>query len=85
MKTTIYNVYVPITSQEQADRMKQLCIDNGLPIWEDIIGFEYWESEGNNFFYYNSEEFSIGVFKDNFVINKEILTEKQFIDLTKNQ
>jgi len=30
---TIYNTYVVMESQEQCDRMKQLCIDNNLPTW----------------------------------------------------
>ena len=25
MKKSIYNVYVPVTSQEQADRLKAIC------------------------------------------------------------
>ena len=39
MKKSIYNVYVVMESQEQCDRMKQLCIDNELPIWYDGIAF----------------------------------------------
>mgnify|MGYP003402789722 FL=1 len=30
---TIYNTYVVMESQDQCDRIKQLCIDNNLPIW----------------------------------------------------
>ena len=44
---TIYNVAVLMESQEQCNRMKQLCIDNGLPIWDDDLAFEY-EIEGLN-------------------------------------
>lgn len=36
---TIYNTYVVMTDQSMCDRMKSLCIDNGLPIWE--CGFTY--------------------------------------------
>jgi len=35
---TIYNTYVKMESQEQCDRMKKVCIENGLPIWG---GFDY--------------------------------------------
>ena len=33
-KLSIYTVFVPITEgQTQCNRLKQICIDNGLPIW----------------------------------------------------
>ena len=35
MNKTIYNTYVVMESQEQCDRMKQVCIDNNLP--EDVF------------------------------------------------
>jgi len=39
MKLSIYEVYVNIEGQPQADRMKQICIDYGLPYWDDEIAF----------------------------------------------
>ena len=33
MKKSIFTVFVPVDSQEQCNRLKQICIDNGLPIW----------------------------------------------------
>ena len=78
MKKTIYNVYVVMKSQEQCDRMKQLCIDNGLPIPEmkyyfnmcqDISNFAYW---GNKF----------AVWDDN-CIGQTQITECEFIELLK--
>lgn len=36
---TIYNTTVKVTSQEQAGRLKQICIDYGLPIWDDKDAF----------------------------------------------
>ena len=39
MKKTIYNVAVLMDSQETCDRMKQLCIDNGLPYSADENAF----------------------------------------------
>jgi hypothetical protein len=36
---TIFNTYV-VVDQEQADRLKQVCIDNGLKIWETDEAFE---------------------------------------------
>jgi hypothetical protein len=41
MKKTIFNVAVPMQDQEQCDRMKAVCLENGLPIWEDNVGFNY--------------------------------------------
>lgn len=37
---TIYTVFIPIKDQEQANRLKQVCVDYGLPIWEHKIAFE---------------------------------------------
>ena len=39
MEKSIREIYVPVTSQEQADRLKAICVKYGLPIWEG--GFEY--------------------------------------------
>lgn len=36
---TIYNTYFLVESQEQADRLKQICIKNNLRIWDDELGF----------------------------------------------
>jgi hypothetical protein len=41
MKKTIYNTFIRVTSQEQCDRLKQICIDNGLPIWDSPRAFEF--------------------------------------------
>jgi len=45
--------------QEQCDRMKQVCIDNGLPYWDDEIAFELNDLEsvfgcsGGDFFIFD--------------------------------
>lgn len=36
---TIFNTCVEVTSQEQANRLKQVCIDNGLSIWNSECAF----------------------------------------------
>jgi hypothetical protein len=36
---TIVNTYIEVTSQEQADRLKQICLENDLPIWNDEDSF----------------------------------------------
>lgn len=82
MKKTIYNTYVLMESQEQCDRMKQLCIDNGLPVWGNKIAFEFQTKEncfeccGNVFFVTSSN-----VIPD--FTNKTQVTEQDFIELLK--
>jgi hypothetical protein len=41
MKKTIFTVAVPMQDQAQCDRMKAVCLENGLPIWVDDVGFSY--------------------------------------------
>lgn len=50
-KLTIFNTCVEVTSQEQANRLKQVCIDNGLPIWKDPISFDFNETFGCEFYF----------------------------------
>jgi len=82
MKKSIYNTFIVMESQEQYDRMKQLCIDNGLPYWVESLGFIYNVLHGNQFYY---TELGIG---GHFVIlyNSEHTTqatEQEFIELLK--
>jgi len=41
MNKTIYNTYVVMESQEQCDRMKQLCLDNELKIASHSTDFKF--------------------------------------------
>lgn len=80
MELTIFNVYVAMDSQETCDRMKQLCLDNGLPIWE--MFFVFWKHlKQNNFFGYDSKtkEFAI----HEFCKQKTKVSEAEFIELLK--
>ena len=77
MKKTIFNVYVEMTSQEQCDRMRQVCIDNGLPIWNDEIAFELLDI--SRFFRCLSEEFFIGAS----VLKHAQVSETEFLQLLK--
>jgi len=79
MEKTIYNVYVVMESQEQSDRMKQLCIDNGLLIWDIELGFELLMDEVNFNFHIDSEEF----FVSSNIEDKTQETETEFIELLK--
>lgn len=81
---TIYNTYVEMESQEQCDRMKQLCIDNGLPYSKFISAFTYDKTYGNNFYYTILNEghlFTILYDSE----HKEKITEQQFIKLLQDE
>jgi len=59
MKPTIHTVHVPIQDQSQADRLKAVCIDYGLPIPLMYDGFEF-VAEYKYFTYAeNGKKFSI--------------------------
>lgn len=76
---TIYNVYVEMESQEQCDRMKKLCIDNNLPIWEYEKG---WSIElGTIFGCCDDGDFFILINNDD--MNHQKVTEQEFINLLK--
>ena len=79
MEKSIYNVYVVMDSQDTCDRMKQLCIDNGLPIWDIELGFELLMDEVNFSFHIDSEEF----FVSSNIEYKTQVTESEFIELLK--
>ena len=79
---TIYNTYVVMESQEQCDRMKQLCIDNGLPIWRISFAFDFFIKSKNVFsFSEKSNEFFIYDFMD--IDDQTQITEQEFIELLK--
>ena len=78
---TIYNVYVEMQSQEQCDRMKQLCLDNKLVIWDDEIAFKFHDEE-DIFGCSDNKEFYILPHKK-CMTNGIIVTEAEFIELLK--
>ena len=81
---TIYNVYVPMESQEQCDKMKKLCVDYNLPYWDDIIGWMYLNNFKRVFcFEINSADFFC--FNPEYLRNKTEVTEQEFIELLKNK
>jgi hypothetical protein len=81
MKKTIYNVAVLMESQETCDRMKQLCIDNGLPYWKDELAFILMLNN-ENYFHASKHEQIFAVFCTN-LQNKTLVTESEFIELLK--
>ena len=85
MELTIFNTYVVMESQEQCDRMKQLCIDNNLPIWDYNCAFEFDNEFDNDVFSFEieSKEFFTYPFEHNEedFKNKTQVTEQEFINI----
>lgn len=80
---TIYNTTVLVTSQEQADRLKQACVDNKLKIHLGKRAFDYSEKE-QNYFYFYYKGFSVGWFDSEPF--ESIITESEWMELlTKNK
>ncbi len=82
---TIYNTYVVMESQEQCDRMKQLCIDNGLPINKEE--WDYHSIYGNQFYHteFYQDDGGTGFcifFKSE---HSTQITEQEFIELLNNK
>lgn len=79
---SIYNVHVKMESQDQCDRMKKVCIDNGLEYLDSF--FDFWEYyPENNFFGYNEAS-------EEFLIHREVkketkVTEAGFLKLLENE
>lgn len=86
MKKSIYDVYVTVTSQEQADRLKGVCLKYGLPIWDSSYAFSVAFPE--TYFYYlnyykDTDQFFVFVDLNNDKPNKTKITESDFIQLAK--
>lgn len=73
---TIFNTYIEVTSQEQADRLKQVCVDNGLPIWDRELAFEVLPI--NRFFQYDDSGAEFWIMADE---NKTKVTEPEWMEL----
>lgn len=92
MKLTIHNVYINVKDQPQADRLKQVCIDYGLPYWDDEIAFIHdynvagLRSTTSVFCYSKSnEEFAVYSELPNIRPLENEVTEEQFMNLLKQQ
>ena len=81
MEKSIFNVYVVMDSQETCDRMKQLCIDNGLNYFKNDYAFCISLNNINKVFEYDTESNSFYVSSIN--INDIQVTETEFIELLK--
>lgn len=87
MKKSIYEIYVPVTSQQQADRLKAICVKYGLPIWDYSSAFEVFETDINPVLMYNGYEFFILDLNDSEdddpILNYTPITESEFLELAK--
>jgi hypothetical protein len=77
---SIYEITVPVTSQEQADRLKAICVEYGLPIWTAEIAFDYDKLLGNSFIY-NGRDNGFGIYGGD--LNRTPITESEFELLAK--
>jgi hypothetical protein len=79
MNQKTYNIQIQMTCQADCERMKQICIDNNLPIWDSEKAF-YFVKGINNYFLYNSDYnfFAVFCLKEKF---KEPITIPQFLEI----
>lgn len=82
---SIYEIYIPVKDQEQANRLKAICLEYGLPISEKEKAFIYDEDEDCIFeFGILSEVFAIYyVFKFYQLDKSKESTEEEFINILK--
>jgi hypothetical protein len=78
---SIYEIYVPVTSKEQADRLKAICVKYGLPIYKSGIYDAFEVTDEFKYFKCRSvqkEGFFISSFQGAYII-----TESEFELLAK--
>jgi hypothetical protein len=76
----IYEIYIEVKDQEQADRLKAICLKYGLPIWKIEETYKF-EIDKENVFRYSKPFESFGVWLE-FIEEYPIeITEEQFITL----
>ena len=78
---TIYNVYVEMESQAQCDRMKQLCLDNGLPILDSDYAFIFFNEIEE---YFEFDQISKTFYVSYVNLKQKKVTESEFLKLIKN-
>lgn len=79
---TIFNTCVEVTSQEQANRLKQVCIDNGLQIWDSEIAFRFDGINVEPIFEFDyQEEDGFGIYNSHGTVEKLYVTESEWMEL----
>lgn len=62
--------------------MKQLCIDNELPYWDEYIAFKMMNNKNHFEYCKESKEFYIKSYDEQVLkLNKTEVTEQEFINL----
>jgi hypothetical protein len=79
---TIYNTFVKLKSQKQANKLKNLCIEKGLNYyWNDNETFKYEYGNWDNFVFDNENCFLVS--NDHF--KKTKVSENEFIELLQRE
>jgi len=78
MKLTIFDVYVPMEGQEQCDRMKQVCVDNGLPYEKQSYDFNFLNN-GTDCFRFSNNYGTFSIWDKN--LKQTQVTEPEFLTL----
>jgi len=86
MNQKIYKIQIQMTSQNDCDRMKQICEDYGLPIWDYPNAFDMFEYNDIPYFSYETHlgtgYFAIWFVEDlSEIEHKEPITIEQFLEL----
>jgi len=78
---TIFNTCVPVDSQETCDRLKKVCEENGLPIWDTPAGFIF--NPDACLCYSNNYDFNGDFAIYYLTFGKTRVTETEFMELLK--
>lgn len=77
---SIYEIQIPVTSQTQADRLKQICLDWNLPIWEFEDAFKFIKGD-RNYFCMCADNVNFAIYGNHW--KRTEITEADFINLLK--
>jgi hypothetical protein len=82
MEKTIYNTFIRVKSQEQCDRLKQFCAENGLPTWDDFSFITEIHKRKYDLFYFYDGYFCNYLKLDG---DFEEVTEVEWMELLKKE
>ncbi len=83
---TIFNTCVKVESQEQADILKHICVENNLPVSNNKNSFVL-SKRYKNLFHFEAflfESFSIGWYLVKDLKDKNIVLESEWLELLKH-
>lgn len=79
---SIYTIYIPVKDQEQANRLKAICLEYGLPIFYDFLFIPKGDNRKYKYFYFYEGDFCNWLELPNDIDLTES-TEEEFINLLK--